>query len=156
MSGCIDWKMMSKDKELLKLCKEVHERTGWSGTLAFISEDEHKPNSTVVETVYEKYVGLYDNAVGCDECEGDYLKKLTPLYTSDYLLEKLPLKITVDGEKLWLSIYPLDSKSAWVAGYADDTPNSADQYGEWADGATAPLKALLKLVIALHDAGVKL
>ena len=59
-----------------------------------------------------------------------------PLYTSDYLLEKLPL---VSVEK-W--------NNEWIAASGRDT--DSPKYGCIDD---TPLKALLKLTIALSEAG---
>ena len=76
-----------------------------------------------------------------------------PLYTSDYLLEKLPNKIKGKHSTGWLTLSPMD-KETWGAGYEADHTEHIDDYKlEWSD---TPLKALLKLVIALDDAGVKL
>lgn len=119
------------DNELFKLCKSVYEKTGWDDTTDQIDKlsDPMRFNGEGIE---------YDHI---------------PLYTSDYLLEKLPKRLVVDGKTLWFSLYPLDRNSAWGTGYADDVPNSSDKYGEWADGDKAPLKALLKLTLALAEAG---
>ena len=74
-----------------------------------------------------------------------------PLYTSDYLLEKLPKRIGSYGLSMWS--YPKGNGVAY--GYHDVLAN------KWLEkvpqrGDAIPLKALLKLVIALDDAGVKL
>ncbi len=146
---------MSKPKdtnqasELYELCKEVYKRTGWSDTLVKHSKDKHAPNPLVVETVYEKYVGVYENAVGCDECEGEYsLEGLTPLYTSDYLLEKLPHYSPTAIHRLTLQ--PVANHGMWAASY-DDTNRRESSVG--VHSADTPLKALLKLTIALSEAG---
>lgn len=127
------------DKELFELCKEVYEKTGWKDQLQFFDgylyNGEHN-----IETV------------GGWESEGASYsfdsRHNIPLYTSDYLLERLPTK--VNGYK-WLSMekrtnYYAVSYGTSGGGYAPDN------YKEWYPADT-PLKALLKQTIALHDAG---
>ena len=114
------------DNELFELCKEVYERTGWSATKEWIREDGLLVDYNVWDTS-------------------------TPLYTSDYLLEKLPLKIK---DTYWFVLAPLDAKDReWEANYYrySDDDNALPFIN-----ADTPLKAILKLVIALDDAGVKL
>ena len=64
-----------------------------------------------------------------------YSKKYAPLYTSDYLLEKL-------GDYVELKHF---GKGYGVTKYVDD-----QIINSWSD---TPLKALLKLTLALHKAG---
>lgn len=59
-----------------------------------------------------------------------------PEYTSDYLLEKLPWSTVCSGPNMGMF-------GAWMNGKTKETFNEAD----------TPLKALLRLVIALHEAG---
>lgn len=82
----------------------------------------------------------------------DGVKKWYVDYTSDYLLEKLPKNIKDGSDFIW----------AWLS--MDCLGDDGWQFG-YRKGAAAPLikaisdtpfKALLKLVIALDDAGVKL
>ena len=61
-----------------------------------------------------------------------------PLYTSDYLLEKLPETYNKQELTLWRS-----GVSSWRAGYSPTESYRDD----------TPLKALLKLTIALSEAG---
>jgi hypothetical protein len=68
----------------------------------------------------------------------------SPLYTSDYILEKLPGNI---GDN-WLRLAPI-ADNTWSAYYVQSGVKTMRQ-DEWSD---TPLKALLKLTIALHDAG---
>lgn len=110
--------------ELFELCKEVYELTKWEGTYS----------------VYESFT----DSNGNEQCnimntDSPYLaphQYQTPLYTSDYLLEKLPPTIVARGEAF--------STATRIAA----TPKQL--IGTEAD---TPLKALLKLTIALSEAG---
>ena len=104
------------DKECFELCKEVSEKTDWKGGNLrwWVS------NKQTIE-------GEVHTAIN----------SICPLYTSDYLLEKLP------------SILPID-----------DFFNLTNELGRWFAGYThikaeadTPLKSLLKLTLALHEAG---
>lgn len=68
----------------------------------------------------------------------------TPRYTSDYLLEKLPptIKNEFDGDDDYLMLYK--KSGTWYADYIGQFLRCKDD---------TPLKALLKLVIALDEAG---
>ena len=71
-------------------------------------------------------------------------------YDTDYLLEKLPKRIDND-EVNWLDIYYEDDPDCWRAGYEYA---KSDKWGDSYDVvADTPLKALLKLTIALSEAG---
>lgn len=142
-------------EELIELCKEVYKRLPkWKDTVQFLwLDDSHHithPEWDTIETATHDMGG-----------------KGTPLYTSDYLLEKLPQFIRFDGfEMSRLEVCP--------AGYGKEykTPNYTPKcpyVAEWCAGyhtkhgeiiklgvSDTPRKALLKLVIALDDAGVKL
>ena len=125
---------MSKDStELFELCKEVYRRTKWDDT------DSQTDGVGVINSKL-KYLGA------------------VPLYTSDYLLEKLPKEI--DEHFLRVEICNAHKHLEWMADYYNHRystylisgePNKADTI----HGST-PLKALLKLVIALDGSGVKL
>lgn len=112
------------DPELFELCKEVYKRTGWeTGQPGYYRENE------VVGT----------------SSEGSFLKTATnretlPLYSSDYLLEKLPFPTELGRDSF-----------AWI-GKWEQGAGSAPKRQVW-ERANTPLKALLKLVIALHEAG---
>ena len=127
-----------QDNELFELCKEVYKRTGWDSTekcYAFIDEFGEGGKHWRVIPLHE------DNV---DDVDDWY-----PLYTSDYLLEKLSglvdyvsmsqnNKVTIDSEEgekgKWYAHYWLKSRRLQVS---SDTP----------------LKSLLKLTIALSEAG---
>ena len=114
------------NNELFELCKQVHERTGWD-ELA----DDHP-------WITERgVIGYKRNGV-------------SPVYTSDYLLGKLPNKIKGKHSTGWLILSQVN-KATWSAGYeADHTEHIDDYKVEWSD---TPLKSLLKLTISLHKAG---
>ncbi len=103
--------------ELFDLCKRVYELTSWKDTYSRLDDGNH----TIRNEGNEVLLG----------------SKQAPLYTSDYLLDKLP------G---FTNLYKESSGREYKAQV---------QYGEslrrvWAD---TPLKALLKLTIALSEAG---
>ena len=75
-----------------------------------------------------------------------------PLYTSDYLLEKLPSWYfdTDIEETMVLALMPhMLETDKWIARY--ETPEHRGS--EFEAIADTPLKALLKLTLALHEAG---
>ena len=129
---------MREDNELFELCKEVYKRTGWGNT----------------KSVYESFIDSNGNEQ-CNIMSADspYLaphQYQTPLYTSDYLLEKLPNKIENKHSTGWLTLSPM-GKEVWSACYEADHTEHIDNYKfEWSN---TPLKALLKLTISLHEAG---
>lgn len=113
-----------EDKELFELCKQVYEATEWKETLQFFNQLDLEVYS---EGEYEDYGMSYSFK------DGD-----TPLYTSDYILEKLP-------EESVVRRHYLCTGQEWQAESALASPTT--YY------ANTPLKALLKLTLALHDAG---
>ncbi|MGO4470379.1 hypothetical protein AB4Y95_00380 [Arthrobacter sp. M-10] len=121
--------------ELFELCKSVYEQTGWFDT----------PN------LYIRGVDIYPNSFSELRTfkRGDY----TPLYSSDYLLDKLPGSIEVDdpGKTAYLEMRKNSATKEFQFSY------ESYYYEPWASylicNADSPLKALLKLVQALHDKG---
>lgn len=115
---------MSNQDGLFKLCKEVYRRTGW------------RPDYREVKK--------FDRDGGIVAQEFLYNNDHTPLYTSDYLLEKLPatIKNEFDGGDDYLILYK--KNSSWYADYMGQFLRC---------NADTPLKALLKLTIALSEAG---
>lgn len=128
------------DNELFELCKEVYKRTELPITLGMFhfNKDGH-----VLMRSYRGGVAYFPE-------NGD-----VPFYTSDYLLEKLP-KFSPFTSDAYLTVMekqtPKDRREDfyWTAGYF-----SGYGWGHTGQSDT-PLKALLKLTIALDDAGVKL
>jgi len=80
----------------------------------------------------------------------DSYGQLVPKYNSDYLLEKLPSGVCVQKDSAMMG-----EKQFYVAAmvYFKGTPK---EYRLNCGDKTSPLKALLKLVLALNDAGIKL
>lgn len=109
------------DTELFELCKQVYEKTGWDSDedLSHWQERIGGDGQTMLDVISDE-------------------PGVAPLYTSDYLLEKLPKSYKSSLFKLYRS-----QQNSWWAGYAPIFEQKAD----------TALKALLKLTIALHEAG---
>lgn len=119
------------DEELFELCKEVETRTSWEDTTsAYLWVEAHD--------TYELDNG---NPLA-------FGHPPIPAYTSDYLLEKLHSK-----KGLAVTKYV---EGGWNA-HCERKMHGNAKWVDYYEGiADTPLKALLKLVIALDDAGVKL
>lgn len=113
------------EKELFELCKQVYEATGW-------------------DEVEKFYWGTGAHS-GVNSGRHTILPNV-PLYTSDYLLEKLPKDLTNDSEVYPFVLYRGKWTKQWLAGYEG-------YFGGQNDPCDTPLKALLKLTLALHEAG---
>jgi len=122
------------DEELFSLCVEVHARTGWGDeSLEWWLSNERRAHTVML--------GAY------------------PLYTSDYLLEELPPSV-YEGDN-WVAVHNaigFDDSPIWSAEYTDGDEKAAnDKFDrrliKLVGSDDTPLKALLKLTIALHDAG---
>nr|WP_218680355.1 hypothetical protein [Rhodococcus qingshengii] len=129
------------DEELFELCKEVYKR---------FPEWEEEQGFYLYQIVGEDAINksLWFNTLSFKFDDKRKVIK-APFYTSDYLLEKL--------SKLARTVYITQGKN-WVDGKTVGVWANA-QYGDSVsagDKGDTPLKALLKLVIALADAGVKL
>lgn len=122
------------DDELLELCKKVYKLSPDWTTGAWIDFNDDKE--------LRIYRGLANSK--------DQL--ICPLYNSDYLLEKLPGYITrkQDDEVGDLRMIKTGGASGSYTYYYEFGVPEYRSYGN------TPLKALLMLVIALADAGVKL
>ena len=133
--------LKAQRNELFELCKQVYEATGWDGTEKFW----HSLISHDMKTWSDYKLQDYkpDNLFGI---------RIVPLYTSDYLLEKLPKKIKRDSSTGWLVLSPMDSQGAWSVGYEPDHTEHIDDYPmEWGE---SPVAALLELTIKLHEEGL--
>lgn len=124
------------DTELFELCKEVYERTGWETKARYYMTLNGKTS-----------IWHWQDAQEFDKSER------TPIYNSDYLLEKLPNKLVRDSEGLtdqdfWLTLTP--GTDGWYTCYSLNA--AAFEIVLGVKSATQ-LKALLKLVLALKEAG---
>lgn len=128
-----------QDKELFDLCKQVYEATGWGLVLGMLHFD-----ADGIKTMRSYRDGIA------------FTKGCTPLYTSDYLLEKLPPALWVysskEGRKLvhLLNIARQGDGNS-VALY--EIPYDEEFRGAYQSRSETTLKALLKLTLALHEAG---
>jgi len=130
------------DNELFELRKEVYGKTGLGRMDTSSPTDYYTVQGKSLPVAWENF---------------DDSGKLTfmlnkgwalPLYTSDYLLEKLPRNIGSYGLEMWS--YPSDDGVAF--GYYDTLAKRWHQTIPQR-GDRLPLKALLKLTLALHEAG---
>lgn len=112
------------DNECFELCKEVYKRTAWYGTALLITES----GPTMVGPMDK------DSSV--------------PLYTSDYLMEKLQHVPTKDPDVQDEPHIVVEHSGVVKPAYKW----GAKAYvGEWVEvSSTTPLKALLKLVLELN------
>ena len=145
--------MEQKSSELFELCKSVYDKTGWVGTESLWASNDldFKPET------YE-IVSMHHRHYPADFVQQEFI----PVYTSDYLLEKLPSSIKsheypekravlwTRKEDDWMDKYPdgIVTYFAWY--FVTGVVYGVSDYGESSD---APLKALLKLTLALHEAG---
>lgn len=112
------------DTELIELSKKVYYLTKWEPSDRYIMSDNYFPKDPVT---FVSSTGKTANTPAhyIEEC---------PLYTSDYLLEKLP-----SGTDLFKR-----SDGYVVIGPGNDPSSNLSD---------TSLKALLKLTLALHKAG---
>lgn len=153
---------MSTEVTSLELCKELYELSGWDGTLLRrITGDDHKRRfdaDLVVHTVYEKVVGVYDAAVGCDECEGVYTDKTFPAYDLGYLLRKLP-SVLGEGTNNVRDLHVAKAPDNYIADYMYRVPKNGRLWWHMYDRAPlteadTPEDAACKLAIELFKQGV--
>lgn len=107
--------MTHNDTELFELCKEVYIQTQWDDTYRIFVNNQ----------IWNKLDFVADKKI---QKSNVYI----PLYTSDYLLEKLPNSCMVYKHP---------------RGFGAKMALKLNQF------ADTPLKALLKLTLALHEAG---
>ena len=130
-----------KDEELFKLCQEVHRRTKWQPVRNIEAGSywvDFDPRRSFKDGEWHLVHGLH----GVRDESGEHQ---VPLYTSDYLLEKLPQDMTNDGDVYPFTLYRGKWSKQWLAGYEG-------YFGGQNDPCDTPLKALLKLTIALDEA----
>lgn len=131
--------MTIESSELFELCKQAYEVTGWTngGFLYEFSMNAASGSNVVFPAGRTPNAYPYDNTV-------------YPLYTSDYLLEKLPV-YSEDAEGM-LSVTTRQGyeRNGWMAYYED-----VDGYSVGAEGiGKSPLEALLRLTLNLYEEGL--
>ena len=130
--------------ELYELCEKVYELTGWNNQEllgGWIQDQFDGPENRGTFTTR-------------DQIETILFKLICPLYTSDYLLERLPDTIGLYREELtpdkWLAACEDGiSYGGKHVDCGDDECGCESYYGE----SDTPLKALLKLCLVLKEAG---
>ena len=122
--------------ELFELCKEVAKRTDW-----LCDED-----ASDFYFYWEANEGGDFSIRYRNECPYYSKDEYYPLYTSDYLLEKLPSSLNDDEDDTYrLTVHKVNGD--WLANYVYDNVGMWHRYG------STPLLSLLKLTIALSEAG---
>jgi hypothetical protein len=122
------------DTELFELCKSVYEKTGWDETDKFW----HSLISHDMKSWSEYKLQDYKPA-------SLFGMRIVPLYTSDYLLQKLR-----DCNEFSL----FTNGTVWQARYLGKPQEEWANIPQWqSKEADTPLKALLKLTLELHEAG---
>jgi len=130
----------SPDTELLDLCEKVYELTKWDS-----NELHHHLDGQI-----------FDRPVSESDVKVD-IRSYFPLYTSDYLDEKLPENIpSIQYENMPSSLLIEHDIGQWFCWYRVKAQNLHHPKADFGVYGDTPLKARLKLVIALHEAGVKL
>ena len=126
--------------ELFELCKEVFEKTGWG--------DWSRPDgdSDQTKAYWKTLVGEDVPFISYEHSRWSDALWLAPSYTSDYLLEKLPREIRNQ------TIEVVSYGDHWEAAYSEARDALWDTAIK-SHAADTPLKALLKLTIALSEAG---
>ena len=118
--------MTHTDNELFELCKSVYEKTKLEYfTKSYVSDG----NLTVVQDGSIIFTSMKER--------GWFF--IAPLYTSDYLLEKLQrphTSVVFEYFESFITVIRYNEEDVYIRRESDTL-----------------LKALLKLVIALHDAG---
>ena len=118
--------MTTANRELFELCKRVYEATGWDGT------DKCRAY------LKNPYVDVWDwETIPCHEDNIADVDEWYPLYTSDYLLEKLPVGTNISKTNT-------DTTEPSIYYLATCRNNGIHQGG-------TPLKALLKLTLKLYE-----
>lgn len=136
--------MSHTDPELFELCKEVHKRTKW--------DDETLTNSwkRLISHDMKQWRDWF--IAGYNNHTNDFSEKTVPLYTSDYLLEKLPSHLNENNETYYLTLEKMNDQS-YTASYGYVDIGQVDHPKIKPEIADTPLAALLKLTIKLHENG---
>lgn len=124
---------MKESNELLELCKQVYEATGW----------KQSPN---ISQLYEYWDDHDELCVISIEDADD---ALVPAYTSDYLLEKLPSVVQDPYDKIFRHIQMwINGDRSAHAGYVE--PYAHDDRVAYAQKSDEMRITLLKLTLKLH------
>ena len=131
---------MKESNELFELCKQVYEATGLADTIDYFYLKNNgdysvlRANHTQVDHNWWKL-------------GGEVPARCFPLYTSDYLLEKLPVYSEDAEGMLSVTTRQGQERNGWMAYYED-----VDGYSVGAEGiGKSPLEALLRLTLKLHE-----
>ena len=125
--------MDTETDELFGLCKKVYEKTGWS--IAFgMSHFDANGNWTMRS---------YRDGIA-------FGKDCVPLYTSDYLLAKLPSVIQDPDDKVFKHILMwINGDGSAHAGYVE--PYAHDDKVAYSQESDTMLKTLLSLALELKE-----
>lgn len=135
-------------QDLFNLCKEVYELTEWGLSVT---------GRRIIS--YRSSLEFYDVADG-SVIDRPYIDSI-PLYTSDYLLSKLPQFLTIEGYDCRLEVSPAGYGRKYSRNYTPKRPHVAPWCATYIDknqtpirlkSGETPLKALLQLVVALKEA----
>lgn len=113
-----------KDTELFDLCRQVYEATGWG-----------LPYDGKNDLFVYRQDGTSSHKITSSMNWGE--KIVCPLYTSDYLLGRLP-------SEQYETLQLIKAKNYWRAGVGQMGSETSD----------TPLKALLALTLKLHEEGL--
>lgn len=133
-----------EDAGLFELCKEVYKRTGWKYEVDWMLKvNVGLPSEHTRRVFYEEDNDEDDFLFELEEYGADHA---VPLYTSDYILERLS-GIRVD---VWSDGHIVVKKQLH-----DGVPEKVERkYGDTVKvESDTLLNALLKLVIELHESG---
>ena len=128
---------MSKKTELFELCKEVYKRTGWK-------EDTTGFGMYYTEDVYEDGSSLWNQYCWSEgkAPNGNWI----PKYSIEYIMPLMPSGI---------QLVKMATGNNYMArkNYGSSTTHTRDFYNKLRHESDTPLKALLRLTIALHKVG---
>ena len=114
--------LVKESNELFELCKHVYKATGW--------EDSYLEFLNYIDPLSQKSCPTF------------------PVYTSDYLLKKLPRQIEGIPLCLWAA-----GRSDWMAEY-DGTGQFEGVSERISMSSDTPLKSILRLTLKLHEEGL--
>ena len=145
------------DEELHQLCKEVYKLTGWNHTeFMWVAPPL---NDTDYKIMHKSELHELNDYIKHPETI-DKMCNSTFCYDTDYLLEKLPRYLRLQRDDM---DYPqkfafklrasTKDTNNWRAGYYNTPKKQVFQNLSIDCHADTPLKALLKLTIALSEAG---